>query len=200
MQKTTVYLIRHGVTSWNKLKKYCGYIDVPLSAQGRLQAKRLANRIKTIKIDAVYSSDLKRAVKTAGIIFGSKRQITKMPDLQEMNFGVLEGLNHNQIMEKYPIIYSKWIKDPYKNHIPKGERINKFQKRITAAVDAIAAQNKGKTVAVVCHGGAISVLVMSILKRKAFWKYVPRSTSVTIVEYKGKQKSVKLFNCIEHLS
>ena len=197
--QTTLYLIRHGVTSWNKQKRYCGYIDVPLSKEGREQAQKLAKSIKPIKFDAVYSSDLKRAIKTAQIVFGKTRKIVEVPALQEMNFGVLEGLYHEQIIKKYGGIFTKWLHNPYKNHIPKGEDINKFQKRVTNAINKIIAANRGKTVAAVCHGGTISVYVMSILKKKTFWKYVPKSTSVTIVEYKNNKPRIKLFNDTSHL-
>lgn len=197
--QTTLYLIRHGVTNWNKKKKFCGYMDVPLSAEGRAQAKKLAGRIKPVRIDAVYSSNLKRAVKTAEIAFGKTRKVKEIPDLQEMNFGVLEGLHHEEILKKYGNIYSKWLVNPYKNHIPKGENINSFQKRITRAINKIVAANRGKTIAAVCHGGAISVFVTGILKKKDFWKYVPKSTSVTVVEYQNKKPAIKLFNCTAHL-
>jgi len=198
--QTTIYLIRHGVTGWNKKKKYCGYIDVPLSKEGTEQARKLARRIKSVKIDAVYSSNLKRAMRTAQIVFGKTRKIHVIPDLQEINFGVLEGLNHDEILKKYGVIYTKWLHDPYKNHIPKGENINSFQKRVTNAINKIAAANRGKTVAAVCHGGTISVFVTGILKKKDFWKYVPHSTSVTVVEYKNRKPGIKLFNCTHHLA
>lgn len=198
--QTTLYLIRHGVTGWNKKKKYCGYMDVPLSAEGRGQAKMLSVRVKGVKFDAVYASNLKRALKTASIVFGKRRAIIQVPELQEMNFGVLEGLNHDEIVKKYGRVYSDWLRDPFKNNLPKGEPIGAFQKRITKAVKRIIAANRGKTVAAVCHGGAISVFVMAILKKKSFWKYVPRSTSVTVIEYRNNKPRIALFNCTHHLT
>jgi broad specificity phosphatase PhoE len=195
---TTLYLIRHGVTDWNKQKRYCGYIDVPLSQEGSNQAARLAKRIKSIPIDVVYSSDLKRAVKTARIVFG-KIKIKKIPELQEMNFGVFEGLHQEDILKNHGPAYKKWLINPYKNHIPEGESINSFQKRVTAAIKKIVAANRGKNIAVVCHGGTISVLLTSILKKEIFWKYVPGSTSVSIIEYKNNKPRIKLFNCTRHL-
>jgi broad specificity phosphatase PhoE len=198
--QTTLYLIRHGVTGWNKQKKYCGYIDVPLSKEGCAQAKKLALRVKPVTFDAVYASDLQRAFKTARLVFGRAQKIKKVPDLQEMNFGVLEGLHHEEIMKKYGHVYARWLHDPYKNHLPKGERIASFQKRVTKAINRIVSANRGKTVAAVCHGGTISVFVMGILRKKSFWKYVPKSTSVTVIEYKNNKPKIKLFNCIHHLT
>ncbi|MBP6920817.1 MAG: histidine phosphatase family protein [Candidatus Omnitrophica bacterium] len=197
--QTTLYLIRHGVTGWNKQKKYCGYMDVPLSREGCAQAKKLGARVKKLEFDAIYASDLKRAYRTARIAFGAACAITRVPGLQEMNFGVLEGLRHDEIVKKYGRVYKKWLANPFKNHLPKGERIGAFQKRVTKAVNRLIAQNRGKTIAAVCHGGTISVFVMAVLRKKSFWKYVPRSTSVTIVEYKGNNPRIALFDCIGHL-
>jgi len=173
-------------------------MDVPLSAEGRKQARQLAGRLRSLKLDAIYSSDLKRAIRTARIAFG-KAKITEIPALQEMNFGVFEGLHREEILMKYPVEFLKWFKNPYKYKIPKGECIYSFQKRITAAINKIVNANRGKSIAVVCHGGSISVFLTGILKKKAFWKFVPGSTSVSVVEYKNKKASIKLFNCTKHL-
>ncbi|MFA5099854.1 MAG: histidine phosphatase family protein [Candidatus Omnitrophota bacterium] len=197
--RTTLILIRHGVTDWNARKKYCGYIDVPLNREGQKQARMLRKRLDRIPIDAIYSSDLKRAVKTA-VIASGKTKITKIKGLREINFGVLEGLSHDQIMKKYPIPYTNWLKDPFKKHaIPQAENMSAFKKRIAKAIKAITASNRGKTIAVFCHGGTISVFFTSILKKKGFWRYVPKSTSVSIVEYNGNKPRIKLFNCTKHL-
>ncbi len=173
-------------------------MDVPISAEGKKQAQQLAGRLRSLKVDAIYSSDLKRALKTARIAFG-KAKITKVPELQEMNFGVFEGLHRKDILIKYPVEFIKWFKNPYKYKIPKGECIYSFQKRITTAIKKIVNANQGKKIAVVCHGGSISVFLTGILKKKAFWKYVPGSTSVSVVEYKNKKAKIKLFNCTKHL-
>jgi len=197
--QTKIVLIRHGATDWNKEKKYCGYKDVPLNAQGEKQAELLAKRLATIHFDAVYASDLKRAVKTARLALG-RVKIIKIKDLREMNFGVMEGLSHEQILKKYALPYTKWLKEPFKKHdIPEAEHMADFRKRITRALKQIVRDNRGKTVAVVCHGGTISVLLTSLLKRKGFWQNVPGSTSVSIIEYTNNKPVLKLFNCTKHL-
>jgi broad specificity phosphatase PhoE len=197
--RTKLILIRHGATDWNAQKKYCGYKDVPLNADGRKQARMLRIRLSGIPIDVVYTSDLKRAVRTARLALGAAKMI-KVKELREINFGVLEGLSHDQIMKKYPIPYTKWLKDPFKKHsIPQAESMPAFQKRIAKALKKILASNPGKTIAVFCHGGTISVFFTGILKKKGFWRYVPKSTSVSIVEYSDNKPRIKLFNCTKHL-
>ena len=185
---TKLILIRHGVTRWNKEGRYCGRIDVNLSREGRNQAKKLKPIFKGIAVDKIYCSDKKRALQTCRIIFGGAK-FTRLHGLREINFGVLEGLRHQQIMKKYGAIYQKWIKDPYKNHIPAAEKMNDFKKRICSVINKIARDNPDKTVAIVCHGGVIGIFVSSIYKSKDFWHYVPKSASVTVVEYKKNGKS-----------
>jgi broad specificity phosphatase PhoE len=197
--QTKLILIRHGVTDWNAKKKYCGYKDVPLNADGRKQARMLRKRLSAIPIDVIYTSDLKRAVKTARLALGSAK-ITKIKELREINFGALEGLDHEQIMKKYPIPYTNWLKNPFKKHaLPGAECMAAFKQRITKAIKKIISAHRGKTIAVFCHGGTISVIFTNILKKKEFWRYVPKSTSVSIVEYIADKPRIKLFNCTKHL-
>lgn len=196
---TTLYLIRHGVTAWNKQKRYCGRLDVPLSPEGKKQAGRLHERLKNTHFDAVYASTLKRAQQTAGIVFKGKR-IRKEKGLKEINFGIFEGMRYQEIMKKFPQAYDRWIKDPFNNGIPKGENLTGFRTRVNTAIKKIISKNKGKTVAVVCHGGTISIYITGLLKSKKFWENVPGSVGMSIVEYKKNKPEITLHNCTKHLT
>jgi len=196
--QTKLILIRHGITTWNKQRRYCGYKDVCLSNMGEKQTAKLHKRLKSVNFDRVYSSDRKRAIQTAKIIFNGTR-ITRVKDLRELNFGVFEGLNYREIMKKYPSVYKRWMRNPFRNGIPKAECLHSFKKRINTAIKRIVRLNQGKTVAVVCHGGTIGMFITDILKKKSFWRYVPDAASISIVEYKNDKPKIKLFNCTEHL-
>ena len=195
---TKLILIRHGQTEWNLKKRYSGFLDVGLNKTGKIQAKRLIGIFKEEKIDKVYTSDRKRAIQTARIIF-KKARIEKIPDLREVHFGVFEGLTYKEIMAKYPVIYKKWLKDPFSVRPPKGEHIQDFKKRIVTALHRIVKLNKNKTVAVFTHGGAISIYMGHLLKSGKFWEQIPQSASVSILEFKGKKPKIKLFNGVSHL-
>jgi broad specificity phosphatase PhoE len=185
---TRLYLIRHGITEWNRLKRYCGRKDVSLSRQGRLQVVKLRKRLRNISFDRVYCSDRKRALQTREILFGMAA-FTKVKGLREINFGVLEGLKHDAILKKYSKAYKKWLADPYKGRIPKAETMQAFKNRVMSSIKKIIRLNRGKTVAVVCHGGVIGMFFSSILKSRNFWGYVPPAASVTLVECKnGKSR------------
>ncbi len=195
---TRVILIRHGETIWNKQKRYCGCRDIDLSNVGRLQALRLREKLRNLRFDKIYCSDRKRALTTAKIIFG-KTKIIKEKKLREMSFGVIEGLRHKEIMDSYADIYKRWLKDPYNNYIPKAEKLNLFKKRVTGVIKKIVSHNGGKTVCLVCHGGTISIFIAGILKSRNFWRYIPGSASISILEYWKNGPKIKMFNEIAHL-
>ncbi|MFA6079813.1 MAG: histidine phosphatase family protein [Candidatus Omnitrophota bacterium] len=195
---TRLVFIRHGITVWNAQRRYCGHKDVALSREGARQAAKLAGSLKTAEFDKIYCSDRKRAVQTCRIIFEQAKFI-KVKGLKEINFGVLEGMKHKDIMLKYPDVYERWLEDPYKNHIPKAEKMKVFKKRVEGAVKRIIRSNRGKTVAIVCHGGVIGVFVCGILKSGNFWGRIPSAASVTVVEYKKGKARIKKFNDTAHL-
>ena len=137
-------------------------------------------------------------MQTARILFKQLRIISK-PDLREINFGVLEGLKHEEIVEKCADTYKKWLKDPFKNNILNAEPMDVFKKRVDNAIWNIVRCNPGKTIAVVCHGGVIGIFLKGILKSKNFWRYVPSPASVTMVEYKEYKPILRKFNDTAHL-
>ena len=197
---TKLIIIRHGETDWNLNKRYCGFRDVSLNATGRSQAKSLCRRLKRekIKVDKVYTSNMKRAVETAKIIFG-RIKMEAVPGLREMHFGVFEGFTHKEITAKYADVYTKWLDDPFSVTVPRGESMLKFKKRIVVAFKKIISTGKGKTTAVVCHGGVMSIYLTYILKSKDFWAMIPHSTGISIIEFRKNKPVIKLLNCSMHL-
>ncbi len=196
--KTKLILIRHGQTYWNAQKRYCGFMDVKLSPKGRRQAEKLHHRLKREKIHHVYASDRKRAIETAQIVF-KESQIKKIKGLREMHFGCFEGLTHKQIMKEHAGVYQKWLNDPFNCKIPKGETLDSFKKRVVDALRKIVRDNQGKTAAVVFHGGAISIFITMLLKNKDFWKWIPSSTAMSVIEYEDKKPKVLLLNDDSHI-
>lgn len=196
---TRLILIRHGSTEWNVKQRYCGFVDLSLNDKGRLQAKRLYNRLKKEIVHKVYSSDRKRALETARIAFKGC-EIEIVPDLREIHFGIFEGLTYKQIMKKFPVIYAKWINDPFRIVIPSGESLSILRKRVVKALKRIILKHPGQTIAVVCHGGSISAFINHILKLKDFWGHIPQSASITIVDLKNNKFKINPYNDVSHLS
>lgn len=136
---------------------------------------------------------MKRTAQTARIVFG-KIGIKRIPGLQEMDFGIFEGLTYKQITKKYPYEYKKWLDNPYKFPIPKGENFKTFKKRIGRAFKKVIAFNKNKTIAVVSHGGAISIFINTLLKSNDFWAYIPKTATFSVIEFDSGRPDLKLFN------
>ena len=87
-----IYIVRHGLTEWNKLKKLQGIADVPLAEEGILLAEKTGEALRGVKFDICFTSPLSRARQTAECVLG-KRDVPIIPDkrIQEIDFGVLEG-------------------------------------------------------------------------------------------------------------
>ncbi|MDD5108949.1 MAG: histidine phosphatase family protein [Candidatus Omnitrophica bacterium] len=197
---TRLFLIRHGITVWNKQGRYCGCKDVSLSSQGKIQVAKLRMSLGSLRFDKIYCSDRKRALQSRSILFG-RHKFTKMKGLREINFGVLEGLKHDEIMKKYSEVYKNWLTNPYKARIPRAEPMQIFKKRVVGTIKKIFKINSGKTIAAVCHGGVIGAFVSNILKKdREFWRYVPASSSITVVEYKDKKFKLSKFYHKKYLS
>lgn len=190
---TRLILIRHGSTQWNSEKRYLSFSNIGLNKKGQGEAKILYEKLKNEIIHRVYSSDAKRTIQTAQIIFRNLR-IEQVQDLRELHFGSFEGLTYHQILKRYPLVYRKWLSNPYKVNIPKGENLSDFKKRIVGAFRKIILLNKNKTVAVVCHAGVISVFLNHLLKSKKFWKYIPNFCSLNIIEFTHRKGKVRVIN------
>ncbi len=198
MIKTKLILIRHGQTDFNLQRRYCGDIDAPLNKEGVRQVKNLAKHLKNEKVHIVYASDKKRAMQTARIVF-KEFGILPVPELREMHFGIFEGLTHQEILNKHPRIYKKWLKDPFASSIPKGEHLKHFKARVVRVLKKIVRENPRKTVAVVCHGGAISVFLTHVFKTRDFWEHLPKSTAFTKKEFLNGKPIIEVLNDTSHL-
>ena len=99
----TLILARHGETDWNRDGIWQGHGDPPLNELGRRQAAELAERMADVEIEALYSSDLRRAYETAEIVGRAKGvEITADPDLREMDVGSWSGLTTEEIATRFP--------------------------------------------------------------------------------------------------
>jgi probable phosphoglycerate mutase len=141
---TTLLLARHGETDWNREGRWQGWADPPLNDRGREQAGELAEQLRRVPFDAVYSSDLRRAHETAEIVAGPGVPVVVDPDLREIDIGSWSGLTHEQIRERFP-----------DGTRPDGETRDHHAARVRAAVERIARANLGRRILVVTHGGTL---------------------------------------------
>lgn len=198
---TKVILIRHGETEWSYQKRYCGFTDIELNEKGRQQARRLLKRLSKEKIHKVYSSDMKRTVQFAKIVF-KDLPVEELLDLREMNFGIFEGLTYQDIMEKYPRVYGEWLGSPLDIIITQGEGLKILARRVRKALRIILSQNSNKTVAVFTHGGPIRVILCDILRLdlKEIWQTEIGLASISIIEFVKVKGKIHLLNDISYLN
>ena len=187
-----IYIVRHGLTEWNKLKKLQGAADVPLAKEGILLAEKTGEALKDVKFDICFTSPLSRARQTAECVLGD-RNVPIIPDkrIQEINFGNLEGGCVRDAEGNYidPQVET-FFRDPVNFKRPEnGEdifdviaRTKDFWEEKTS--DPSLAD---KTVLVASHGCAVRALLQNIYHDpKNFWHgCVPPNCCVNLVEVKN---------------
>ena len=157
---TKFLIIRHGQSTANLEERYAGWYDAPLTELGRKQAAITTDYIlKNYHVDAVYSSDLIRAVETVKEIAARANvPLVKEKALREIDGGEWEGKQVEEIAREYPAQAYLWKTDIGKARPTGGESFAELQVRIDSAFRKIAAENDGKTVVVASHGGAIRTM------------------------------------------
>lgn len=203
--KTRFYLIRHGETEWNAQGIYQGLTDIPLSEEGKRQAMCLGKRFENpaLKLDAVYSSPLQRAVETAESMANAKG-LTVVPDKHfiEINFGEWEGHNVKQLTEKYGKSYTDFYERPFSYAFPGEGSFTTVKERAVAGFYELLEKHKEQTVAIVSHGGVLRVLIMALMDmNETFYKKMWLSnTSITTIDVSDSGKMVLLtLNDFAHL-
>ncbi|MBE5754607.1 MAG: histidine phosphatase family protein [Clostridiales bacterium] len=189
---TTLLIIRHGNTDANLKGIYAGHTDAMLTDVGIKQAELVCNYVfNNYKVDAIYASDLTRAIETA-------KPLAKMLDLEinidaelkEMYGGEWEGKKFLDLPSLYPEDFSVWQNDVGHSRCTGGESYEEVCNRAFRAIERIAKSNIGKTVAIVSHGGYIRGLECAVrgvdLKDMASIPYVANA-SVSVITYDNKK-------------
>lgn len=158
-EPTRIIAIRHGETAWNVDTRTQGHLDIPLSANGRWQAERLASALKDASISAIYASDLTRAWETAQYIGQAQGlQVIKEIGLRERDFGDFEGKTFAEIEVLLPEQSMRWRKRDPDFYPTGGESLVALRGRVLEATERLAAQHPGEQIALVGHGGVMDVL------------------------------------------
>ena len=157
---TTIYLIRHGETEWNRSGRWQGHADVPLSDAGLRQAATLAQRLvaERVRFDQIYASDLSRAMQTAEAVARALDvPVQPFPRLREIDVGSWSGLTRAEITARFPGAFETTY------HAPDGETPDLFALRVGGALTELAERHPGETLAIVTHGGTIRAMLRHVL-------------------------------------
>ena len=186
---TEIILVRHGETEWNVAEVFRGQIDIDLNETGVKQAELLSEYLSTSAIEAVYSSPLKRALKTAEIIARThKLKVNVDPELIDFNFGKWQGLSHQEVKEKYRDLYATWITHPEQVRMPDGETLEDVSQRAIRVRNKVIENHRG-TVVIVGHRVVNKVIICTLLGlgNSHFWKIRQDTCGISILSYLNEQ-------------
>ena len=151
---TTIVLVRHGETDWNRERRFQGHADVPLNEDGRTQVAALAEELAGERFAALYTSPLRRAAESAEILAALGPVVQPSDALMEVDVGSWSGLTIREVEERFPDGFKRWI-DWKVEGWDDGEQYEDFSRRVVGGLLEIAARHPGELVLAVTHGGPI---------------------------------------------
>jgi probable phosphoglycerate mutase len=194
--------VRHGATEWSQARRFAGARDVPLTAQGRLQAEAVAQALAGAAAVAIYTSPLERARTSAEVIAKPHRlEPVIEPAFREMAFGAWEGLGRDELAARFPIEAAAWATTPHAVTPPEGEPLPAVDARVRAALAALAERHRGQTVILVSHAIVTRLIVLEALGLgpERLWSVDASPAGITEIEYQEGWATVHRMNTLAHL-
>nr|WP_314265208.1 2,3-diphosphoglycerate-dependent phosphoglycerate mutase GpmB [uncultured Moellerella sp.] len=159
-----VYLVRHGETEWNVARRIQGQSDSPLTETGKLQARQVAERVKSAGITHIITSDMGRTRETAQIIANTCGcEVIHEPRLRELNMGILEKRKIDTLTPEEEQWRKSLVDGTPDGRIPQGESMEEISSRMFAALESCRNLPEGSRPLLVSHGIALSALLSRIL-------------------------------------
>jgi broad specificity phosphatase PhoE len=177
---TEVTLARHGETEWNVAEIFRGRIDIGLSQNGQRQAELLGEYLSRCRLEAVYSSPLRRALETAEVVAGRhKMGVATAAGLIDLDYGQWQGLSQQEVKEKYGELYQEWHDHPERVRMPSGESLDDVRQRALEVVSE-AARYEGRVI-LVSHRVVNKVLICALLglDNSHFWNIKQDTGAIT---------------------
>jgi broad specificity phosphatase PhoE len=184
--KTTVILVRHGQTEWNRVERFRGRADVPLNQTGLDQAAVTGKRIAaTWKPVAFYASPLSRAIRTAEAAARHfDLPVIVFEGLADIDYGQWQGLTPEQARQKWPQDVEAWYELPHMARIPGGESLEQLRKRAMAAIAELVGRHPGETIVLVGHTVINRVILLGVLGlgNDRFWHIRQDTCAINVIE------------------
>jgi probable phosphoglycerate mutase len=202
---TRVFLIRHGATVFSAEDRFAGETDIELSDEGREQARKLAERLGTEKIAAVYASPLVRTLETARIVAKPHNlSVVRRDGLREISHGRWEQMTRQEVEEKFPEEAAAWEEDPYTFAPAGGESGLAVTARALPALVEIVRTHHDENVIIVSHKATIRLLLSSLLgfdPRRYRDNLDQSPAALNIIDFKDAAHArLTLFNSTSHYS
>jgi len=203
-RETTILLVRHGATEWNRLSRYQGRRDAPLSEEGLDQFRALAEALSRLPLDAVYTSPLRRAAGGARLVAARHGlEAVVLPGLTEICHGEWEGLLLSEVAERYADLLRRWRSAPYSVRMPGpgGESLDEVEARAWAAAEQMAAAHPGGTILAVSHDTPIRTVIRRVLNldQEHFWQIKLDNTGINVLGCRDGRWRVIMLNDTCHL-
>lgn len=194
---------RHGETEWNKHVRFRGRADVALNDVGMDQARRIARRLSSVPVAAIYASPLGRTIKTATPI-AAAHGLAIVPEeaLIDFDYGAWQGKTPAEVADSDAARYQRWLTDPARVRIPQGETLGRVRDRVLRAIRHIARRHPRDTVVVVSHDMIGRVLVVGLLglPLAAIWRIGQDNGALSVFESRKNSWSVISVNDTGHLA
>jgi broad specificity phosphatase PhoE len=198
---TSLLLIRHAETVWNREGRMQGFQDSPLSENGTAQAEALGRRLRAMRVDAVISSDAPRCVRTARIAVGElSLPLRTTPALRERNLGAWEGRTWADIAAENPA-GAQTYRATADYRPPDGESFLEVRDRVTAALQAAAEEFAERRILVFTSGGSVRGGLLGLMNIPAdtWGRYAIWNTGVTRFDFRKGLWRLVQFNDVAHL-
>ncbi len=199
---TRIILVRHGQTEWNRVERFRGRAELDLDETGMRQAEATARRLAQWPVSALYTSPLKRAMRTAEAL-GRRLDVTVQtsPGLTDIDFGLWQGLSLEEAAQQNSAVYARWLESPERVKVPQGESLEEVRARAVAALEDILASHDDETVALVSHKVVCKVLILSVLglDNSHFWQVEQDMCAINLFEARDGFLSAARLNDTCHL-
>ena len=195
-------LLRHGETAWNRERRYQGWTDTPLSAEGLLQAEAAARELKEHTFAAVYASPLQRARDTAAAIAAPHGlPVETDPAFKELGFGQWEGLTLDEARARDAAVYDGWANTPHLVSPPEGESLVQARLRVLAGLERLRADHPDEVVCLVAHGIPVRILILEALGLglDRIWSLHSAPTGISELEFRDDWTALHRMNTLVHL-
>ena len=203
MKATRLYLVRHGATQLTAEDRFSGAIGVDLSVEGRAQAERLAERLASEPISAVYASPLSRTVETATILAMPHRlPVVQRDGLREISHGHWEGMSRQDVETQFADEYAAWDADPFTFAPDGGESGVQVLARALPVIREVVVTHVGQNVLVVSHKATLRLLLSSLLgfDERGYRDRLDQTPAcLNVIDFKDPVRArLMLFNDVSH--
>jgi broad specificity phosphatase PhoE len=199
---TTIYLIRHGETEWNREEIFRGRADISLNEIGFREAELIGEYLKGRDIHVVYSSPLSRARETArrvAQVFNLKVQ--PLEGIIDISFGRWEGRPLKEIQIHEEELYQQWIERPHLVRFPGGESLDEVRIRAMDSLEGVVQAHHGNNIVLVSHRVINRVIISGILglDNSHFWQIGQDPAAINLIQFKEGKFVLSLLNETCHL-